>query len=110
MLLGCTNWKIILGWFDVYFSMSTMGMYNSETRRGYFGVMLIIFSYLKQNIRLHIIYNTSFIEDQGGVGININWSYLYLDDVEDHPHDRPYTKFKPVMINAHVYLDCVHDI
>ena len=43
ILVGCVNWAVTLGRFDVHFSVSTMGMYNYASIKGHHGDMLIIF-------------------------------------------------------------------
>ena len=49
--------------------------------------MLIIFIYIKHHIKLWIIYYTSLLEDQVKVDLNINWSEIYPDTLEDMPPD-----------------------
>ena len=65
MLVGCANWAVTLGRFDVHFSVSTMVRYNAETRKVHLGDMIIFLGYLKHHMKCRIICDTSFLGDQG---------------------------------------------
>ena len=102
MLIGCVNWLVTLGRFDLHFSVSTMGRYNYAPRKGHIGAMLIIFVYLKNHEKYRIIYDTSLLEDHREVDIDLNWSELYPDDVEDIPPDMPYPKGNHVRVTTFI--------
>ena len=61
ILVVCANWKVTLGGFDVQFSVSTMGSYMSTPRKGYLGVILIIFGCLKHHMKLRIVFGAIFL-------------------------------------------------
>ena len=69
-----------------------MGRHNSAPMKGNVGYVLIIFGYLKNHMKLWIIYDTKFLEDQGEVDIELNWSELYPDAVDDIPPEITYPK------------------
>ena len=104
VLVGCTNWKATIGRFDVYFFVFTMGRYNSAPRNGYLGAMMRIFGSFKHKMNLRIIYDTSLLEDHREVDIDLNWSELYPDDVEDIPPDMPYPKGNHVRVTTFIDL------
>ena len=45
MLVGCANWAVTLGRFDVHFSVSTMVRYNAETRKVHLGDVPSLFQH-----------------------------------------------------------------
>ena len=62
---GCffvsSNWSVTLGRFDVYFSVSTMGIYNSAPIKGHIGSMLRIFGYLNHHMKFFRIFDTRLL-------------------------------------------------
>ena len=90
--------------------MSTMGRYNSIPSKRHLGAMLRTFGYLKNHMKLWIIYDTKFLEDQGEVDIELNWSELYPNAVEDIPPEITYPKGNPVRMNNFVDIDHTYDI
>ena len=49
-------------------------------------------------MKIWIIRDTRFLEDQEEVNREINWSALYPDYVKNIPFDMPYPKFKTIRI------------
>ena len=64
MINGCDNWEVIIGQFGVHFDVSTMWRYNAAPMKGFIDAMLIIGDYLNHHIKLHVICDTIFLEDQ----------------------------------------------
>ena len=94
-----------IGGFDVHFYMSTMGSYNSEPRKVYLGAMLKIFGYLKCHIKLQIIYDTLFFDNQGEVDIDLNCSDILHGGLEDPPPNMIETEVNPVRITTFFHAD-----
>ena len=53
-------------------------------------------------MKCRIICVTKFLEDQGEVDLELNWSYIYPDYVEEITPDTPGPEGKPVSITAFV--------
>lgn len=47
MLIGCGNWVITLGRYDVHYAVVTMARHSATPRKGHVGAMLRVFGYLK---------------------------------------------------------------
>ena len=87
-----------------------MGRYNPTPSKGHICDMLIIFVYLKHHMDRRIICNTRLLDDQVYFDIELNWSNLYPDTVEDIPPNVPDPKGKSVRITTFVYADHSNDI
>ena len=61
MLIGCGQWAITLGRFDVMFAVQTMARFTASPREGHFSRMLRVFGYLKRNPKYGIGINTDEI-------------------------------------------------
>ena len=109
MLIGCANWIVILGRFDVMFATVTMARFSQVPREGHLKAMLRVFGYLKGYARGRIEVDTSVPRIQGEV-IKHNWGELYPDAIEELPHDMPTPKGKPVLITGYVDADHAHDL
>ena len=72
--------------------------------------MLRIFDYSKQYMKRWIICDTRFLDEQKGVYLSINQSYIYPDDAEEIPPDIYYPKVKPVIITTCVDAYHAHDL
>ena len=68
--------------------------------------MLIIFGYLKHHTKRRIICETSLLEYQLDVDIELNWLEIYPDSVEELQTDIPYPKSKPIRNNT--FVDSYH--
>jgi hypothetical protein len=55
MLVGCGNWVVTLGRYDVYYAVSTMASYNAAPRMGHVAAMMRIFGYLQYYKKHQII-------------------------------------------------------
>ena len=47
MLIGCRQWPITLGRFDVMFAILTMARFSAAPKEGHLNRMLRVFGYLK---------------------------------------------------------------
>ena len=64
-----------------------------------------MFGYLKHHIKWWIVCDTIFLEDWGEVYLDLNWSDLYSDAVEEIPPGTKYTKSKLGIIDTFVISD-----
>ena len=61
-------------------------------------------------MKLWIICNTIFMEYQGEISLELNWSELYPDSVEDISPDMQYPEADPVSITTFVDADHADDL
>ena len=87
MLVGCANWAVTLGQFDVHYAVSTMGRYNAAPREGHQQAMLRIFGYMKHHQQRQIIYNADMPDHSEVNAVKHNWSELYPGAQEELPPD-----------------------
>ena len=66
-------WWFTLGRFDVHFLVYTMVRYNDEPSKVHIGAILGVFVQLNHHIKCQIICDTSFLDDQGEFGPELNW-------------------------------------
>ena len=57
MLLGCAQWAVTLGRFDIQYATNTMARFGSMPRQGHMQRCLRIFGYLKHNYKGRIVFN-----------------------------------------------------
>ena len=105
MLIGCGQWAITLGRFDVQYTVNTMSRYSTKPRQGHEKRMLRMFGYLKFRPKLRIAANPkdarmgdfAFSKDN-------DWTGLYPDSKEPIDPDQPEPLCPPlthtVMVDA----------
>ena len=49
MLIGCAQWAVTLGRFDIQYATNTMARYSSCPRAGHLSCVIKIFGYLKHH-------------------------------------------------------------
>ena len=62
MLVGCTNWVVTLGRWNIYYATVTLARYNVAPREGHQKAMLHIFGYLKHYKKWKTIYEIKRLE------------------------------------------------
>jgi len=110
MLVGCANWAVTLGRWDIHFAVSTMGRFNAAPREGHEKAMLRIFGYLKHSHRRHVTVDTRIPEAPNGDVVDHDWEGLYPGAKEEVPADAPKPKGKPVVISVYFDSDHAHDL
>ena len=110
MLVGCTNWEVNLGIFDIHFDVSKMGRYNEAPRKVHIGAMIRVLGHLKHHMKLRIIYDTIFLENQEEFVLELNRLDICPGTVEEIPPDMPYPKVKTVSITHFLNSYHAHDI
>ena len=105
MLVGFSNGSVTLGRFDVHFDVSTIWSYHAAPRKEHLGDIPRIFGYLNRHMKIRIICDTCFLEDQVKVDLELNWSEMYLNAVEEIPPDIPDPKSTPIRITTFIDAD-----
>ena len=110
MLIGCGQWAITLGRFDVMFAIQTMARFTAAPKQGHLQRMLRIFGYLKHYSQYGIMIDTKEkLLPTTMENIEVNWEEQYPGAKEELPPDMPIPKGKSIMINVYVDADHAHD-
>lgn len=110
MLVGCANWAVTLGRYDIMFATVTMARYNHLPRRGHFMTMLRVFGYLKNHIKGSIRVNLEVPETHNLPQIKHNWSEIYPGAKEELPPNRPIPKGFGFHMTTYFDADHAHDL
>ncbi|MGH3054647.1 MAG: Ty1/Copia family ribonuclease HI, partial [Gaiellaceae bacterium] len=109
MLIGAANWIVILGRFDILYTVSTMARYSTMPRNGHLDALLRLFGYLKAYMKAKIIVDTSMPNVDGEL-THHNWQEIYPYAHEELPPDMPIPKGKEVLMTTYVDADHAHDV
>jgi hypothetical protein len=98
-LIGCANWVVTLGRFDIAYSLNAMSRFSMAPRVGHFKAMLRVFGYLKRYDKGRIIFdpaypNHSLIKTPE----YDNWQEFYPEATEELPPGVPEPAGRPVRI------------
>jgi hypothetical protein len=106
MLVGCAQWAVTLGRYDIQYATNLMARFAHSPRTGHLSRMFRLFSYLKHHAKSRIVFNPSSPDYTGLNFKDHDWLQTYHDASEDIPDDMP----KPMTpnINMTVYADSNH--
>ena len=106
MLVGCAQWAVTLGRYDIQYSTNLMARFAHNPREGHMKRMFRIFGYLKSHAKYRIMFDPNPPNYDGLEFVEYDWSYHYQDAREDIPDDVP-EPFTP-NISITVYADANH--
>ena len=90
MLIGCGQWAVTLGRFDIQYTVNTMARYGREPREGHEARMLRMYGYLKFRTKLRIAVNPApALFDDFQFKDESDWTGLYPDSKEPIDEDAP---------------------
>jgi hypothetical protein len=93
MLIGCAQWAVTLGRFDIQFATNTLARYGSMPREGHMERCIRIFGYLKHFAKGRIDFDP---KDPNYQHIDFqkyeDWTDLYPDALEAVPKEAPVSK------------------
>ena len=107
MLIGCAQWAVTLGRFDVQYATNTLARYAAKPREGHLARVLRLFGYLKHNAKAKIYLDpTDLPYDSLVMAEDQDWSDIYPDAEEAMPDDCP----DPMDLNIQtgIMLDASH--
>ena len=110
MLIGCAQWAVTLGRYDVMFAVSTMARYSAAPREGHLKTMLRAFGCLKHCCRGRIVFDTREPEHKNVEKLEHNWEELYPNASEEMPPNMPEPKGNAVHIDTWFDADHAHDL
>ena len=106
MLIGCAQWAITLGRFDIQYATMILSRYSIQPREGHLKRVLRIFGYLKHHLKARILIDLDEPNYDGVDFLDHDWTETYPDAAEDIPDDMPKPVTRPVSIT--VYVDASH--
>ena len=107
MLLGCAQWAVTLGRFDIQYATNTLARFGSVPREGHLKRCLRLFGYLKHNHKARIVFDPTNPNLEALKFENHDWTDLY-PFAEEYISDKcpiPKTE-KELAITA--YVDASH--
>jgi hypothetical protein len=110
MLVGCANWVVTLGRFDVYYATVTMARYNQAPREGHLAAMLRIFGFLKHYKKWRLIVDATLPDTSDRESNTNTWTDLYPDAKEELPPNMPEPKGEKVQITLYKDADGASDV
>ena len=106
MLIGCAQWAVTIGRFDVQYATNTMARFAQLPREGHLKRVLRIFGYLKHHTKHRIKFDLGEPNYSGLKFLEHDWSDMYPNAEEDIPSDTPAPTTDPVKITC--YVDASH--
>ena len=100
MLIGCGNWAVTLGRYDVHYAISTMARYSHLPRKGHLMATIRIFGYLKWFLKKKVIIDTTIPNVDNLKIEQFNWTEFYPHAIEEIPKDMPEPKGKEVKLSS----------
>ena len=110
-IIGCCNWIIVLGRFDIAYATSAMSRFNMVPREGHLKAAKRILAYLKTFPKVRVIIDTSYPNHSEYLVDDLpNWKDFYPDAEEEIPNDLPMSKGTKVRMTVYVDADHAHDL
>ena len=110
-LIGCTQWVIQLGRFDIAVHVGTLSSFRAKPRRGHLDRIKRVIGYLSKMDRGAVCIRTD-MPDISDAEINrYDWSKtVYAGSEEEIPHDIPTPKGKSVKLVTYADSNLMHNI
>ena len=106
MLVGCAQWTVTLGRYDVQYATNTLARYGTTPREGHLKRMLRLFGYLKHHQKYRIAFDNGDPSYDSPEFFEHDFTGLYPDANEDIPENMPEPRTRGVYIT--VYADSSH--
>ena len=106
MLVGCAQWTVTLGRYDVQYATNTLARYGTTPREGHLKRMLRLFGYLKHHQKYRIAFDNGDPSYDNLEFFEHDFTGLYPDANEDIPENMPEPRTRGVYIT--VYADSSH--
>ena len=108
MLIGCAQWAVTLGRFDIQYATNTLARYNTMPRAGHMKRAMRLFGYLKSYSRGTLYLDPSDPNLEGIAFVSNDWTEVYPDAQEYLPENmpKPTSIYDPLHLVA--YVDASH--
>ena len=110
-IIGCLNWIITLGRFDINYATSSLSRFNMAPREGHMKAAQRVLRYLKTFIKGRILVDTDYFDHSNLTSQDHEtWHEMYPEAVDELPPKMPTPRGKPVRITVYVDADHAHDL
>ena len=110
-LIGCTQWVVQLGRFDIAVHVMTLSSFRAQPRRGHLERIKKVIGYLSKMNNGAIRIRTEMPDISDAVIERYDWSKtVYAGSEEEIPHDIPTPKGKPVKLVTYADSNLMHNI
>ena len=112
-LVGCANWLIILGRFDIAYATNTFSRFSNAPRIGHLKGMVRLFGYLKKYNKGKIMIDPNYPNhDQFESNTFDNWKEFYPEAQEMLPDEQSKPDYlgPPIRITVYKDSDHAHDL
>ena len=112
-LIGCANWLITLGRFDINYAVNTLSRFSMAPRQGHLDAMIRVFGYLKKFNKGAIVIDPKYPDhSQFNVATYDQWREFYPDAEEMLPEkgETPQPKGPKIRITVYKDSDHAHDV
>ena len=107
MLLGCAQWAVTLGRFDIQYATNTLARFNTMPRQGHLQRCLRIFGYLKHNNKARIVFDPSNPNLDAMNFQDHDWTDIYPFAEEYISNNMPTPKCEHA-VSITAYVDASH--
>jgi hypothetical protein len=108
-LTGCANWVVILGRFDIAYSLMALSRFNMQPREGHLKAMTRLFGYLKKFPKGRILIDPEYPDhSKFPTPVFDNWQEFYPDAGEEMPPTSSIPKPCGKAARITVYKDADH--
>ena len=106
MLLGCAQWAITLGRYDIQYATNTLARFSACPRLGHMKRAIRIFGYLKHHQKHRIVFDNDPPNLDGLKFLEHDWTTTYPGAADDIPEDIP----RLLILEAEItmYVDASH--
>ena len=112
-LIGCANWIVTLGRYDIAYATNLFSRFSQEPRVGHLDALKRVFGYLKKYSKGSIIIDPKYPDhDQFDIQKYDQWKEFYPDATEDIPHKDmiPTPLGNKLRITVYKDADHAHDL
>ena len=89
MLIGCAQWAVTLGRYDIQYATNTLARYAAFPREGHFKRVLRMFGYLKHHLKHRIEFDPIPPDFSNVLFLQHDWTNHHPDITSDMPDDAP---------------------
>ena len=106
MLIGCAQWAVTIGRFDIQYATNTLARFAQLPREGHLKRVLRMFGYLKHHYKHRIKFDLGDPNYYGTKFLDHDWDNNYPEAEEDIPTNTPKAVTRPIYITC--YVDASH--
>jgi hypothetical protein len=104
MLIGCAQWAVTIGRYDIQYATNTLARYSSCPKQGHLKRIIRVFGYLKHHRKFRIEFDSTEPDYSVLEFVKHDWQDLYPGLQSDMPDDAP-----PAKTDEEAYITCYVD-